>query len=137
MSKPTNNDAARDHLQTFPTAVLLAAARGEIDLNALARGELASRGLGKAGEWIGFPAAEKTWTVGGAAKSSWSYRCRECGEEVQEWALFVCRAHPNAIVDSFRVPASEDAPGCPHHPGEEAHGCAGCADDAHREVARG
>jgi hypothetical protein len=52
-------DAAREHVQTFPSDVLAAAARGEIDLNDYARRELASRGLDHAGKWIGFPAAAR------------------------------------------------------------------------------
>jgi hypothetical protein len=50
-------------LQTASAAFLLAVARGEIDLNAFARHELASRGLGKSGEWVGFNAAEQTWSA--------------------------------------------------------------------------
>lgn len=44
-------------LQTAHTELLLAAARGTIDLNLLARSELASRVLGIDGSWIGFEAA--------------------------------------------------------------------------------
>ena len=39
--------------------VLAAVARGEIDLNRIAREELANRGLGIQGEWVGFQAARK------------------------------------------------------------------------------
>lgn len=46
-------------IQTALTAVLAAAARGEIDLNRLAREELANRGLDAHGEWVGFDAARK------------------------------------------------------------------------------
>lgn len=45
-------------LQTAHPQLLAAAARGEIDLNLLARAELASRGLGRDGHWVGFEAAE-------------------------------------------------------------------------------
>ena len=48
-------------LQTATTAVLLAAANGTIDLNALARTELASRGLDETGHWCGFPKAAAIW----------------------------------------------------------------------------
>jgi hypothetical protein len=50
------NDAAA-HLQTFPTAIIAAIVRGEIDLDALAREELVSRGCGLDGKWVGFDAA--------------------------------------------------------------------------------
>ena len=46
-------------IQIAQTKVLAAAARGEIDLNRIAREELASRGLGLKGEWVGFQAARK------------------------------------------------------------------------------
>lgn len=61
-STSTNEEiiaAAKSMLQTFPTAVLAAAARGEIDLNALAKGELANRGVDTNGKWVGFRAANK------------------------------------------------------------------------------
>lgn len=44
-------------LQTALTKVLAAAARGEIDLNRLAREELANRGLDSQGQWVGFTQA--------------------------------------------------------------------------------
>jgi hypothetical protein len=47
--------------QGTATDLLLKAAKGQIDLNALAKQELASRGLGVRGEWIGFEAADKYW----------------------------------------------------------------------------
>lgn len=47
-------------LQTFNTATLVAAARGTVDLNALAVETLASRGLNpETGEWVGFKEARK------------------------------------------------------------------------------
>jgi hypothetical protein len=46
-------------LQTALTKVLAAAARGEIDLNQLAREELASRGLDDMGVWVGFERARQ------------------------------------------------------------------------------
>lgn len=45
--------------QTVEADVLAAAARGEIDLNALAKQELANRGLNHAGKWVGFAEAER------------------------------------------------------------------------------
>jgi hypothetical protein len=44
-------------IQTALTRVLAAAARGEIDLNQLAREELASRGQDENGVWVGFERA--------------------------------------------------------------------------------
>ena len=46
-------------IQIAPAKVLAAVARGEIDLNRIAREELANRGLGLNGEWVGFKAARK------------------------------------------------------------------------------
>ena len=52
-------------IQIADTKVLAAVARGEIDLNRIAREELASRGLGLHGEWIGF---QKARTIHGLDK---------------------------------------------------------------------
>ena len=46
-------------IQLADTAVLAAIARGEIDLNRIAREELAGRGLDHSGKWIGFPEANR------------------------------------------------------------------------------
>jgi hypothetical protein len=62
----TNNKFTVDELgfiQTALTKVLAAAARGEIDLNKLAREELASRGLDNQGVWVGFPRAKQIHNV--------------------------------------------------------------------------
>ncbi len=48
-----------EFIQTGPTALLAAAARGELDLNRLARVELASRGLDRDGVWVGFERARE------------------------------------------------------------------------------
>jgi hypothetical protein len=57
--KATRTRNAAEFVQTFPVAVLTAAARGDIDLNAIARAELGSRGLNRAGVWVGFPEAKR------------------------------------------------------------------------------
>lgn len=44
-------------IQAAPVEVLAAAVRGAIDLNQLAREELAKRGLDKNGSWVGFAKA--------------------------------------------------------------------------------
>lgn len=62
----TTNEFTVDELgfmQTALTNVLAAAARGEIDLNQLARKELASRGLDDQGDWVGFPRAKQIHNV--------------------------------------------------------------------------
>ena len=46
-------------LQLFDTAVLSAVANGKLDLNLLAREDLASRGLNPEGRWVGFPQARR------------------------------------------------------------------------------
>ena len=53
-------------IQIALTKVLAAAARGELDLNLLAREELASRGLDTQGEWVGFDRALQIHQVRGA-----------------------------------------------------------------------
>lgn len=50
---------ALDYLQTMPADALAAAARGDINLNTLARHELANRGLNRAAKWVGFPEANR------------------------------------------------------------------------------
>jgi len=44
-------------IQIALTNVLAAVSRGELDLNQLAREELANRGLDKSGAWVGFDKA--------------------------------------------------------------------------------
>jgi hypothetical protein len=51
-------------IQIAPAKVLAAVARGEIDLNRIAREEMASRGLGRNGEWVGFEKARQIHRVG-------------------------------------------------------------------------
>jgi hypothetical protein len=60
---------AAEQMQTVETDVLAAAASGELDLNAVARQELANRGLDWNGKWIGFQKAAssaKLYPVRGA-----------------------------------------------------------------------
>lgn len=45
------------------TRFLLLAATGKIDFNELAKEELAARGLGKDGKWVGFKEARRLWEV--------------------------------------------------------------------------
>lgn len=49
-------------IQTADTEVLAAVARGEIDLNLIAREELAGRGLDNQGRWVGFDQARAAIT---------------------------------------------------------------------------
>lgn len=46
-------------IQIAATKVLAAVARGELDLNRLAREELAGRGLDQNGVWVGFDRARQ------------------------------------------------------------------------------
>lgn len=46
-------------IQIAPTHVLAAVARGQLDLNRLARQEMASRGLDLHGQWVGFERARQ------------------------------------------------------------------------------
>lgn len=58
----------RDHknpdymFQTIDTELLVKAANGEIDVMERIRKELACRGLGRNGEWIGFDKAKELWS---------------------------------------------------------------------------
>ncbi len=55
-----NTQLTQDELlsiQVLPINLILAAANGQIDLNALAREQLADRGLDLSGAWIGFAKA--------------------------------------------------------------------------------
>jgi len=52
-------DKVTEWLQTMPTDVLAAAARGEVNLNRVAREELAARGLNDRGKWVGFEEAKR------------------------------------------------------------------------------
>lgn len=50
-------------IQTVPVRVLVAATRRELDLNLLAREELANRGYDQTGIWIGFRRAREELQV--------------------------------------------------------------------------
>lgn len=56
-------------IQLSLNKVLAAAARGELDLNLLAREELASRGLDINGAWVGFKRANEIHLGQKSAKS--------------------------------------------------------------------
>ena len=49
--------------QVMPTKLLEAAARGEVDLNAYAKLELANRGLYENGHWVGFDKAYELFNI--------------------------------------------------------------------------
>ena len=62
----TSNEFTVDEIgfiQIALTKVLAAVARGELDLNQLAREELAARGLDAKGVWIGFDRAKQIHNV--------------------------------------------------------------------------
>ena len=52
---------AAEEIQTWTSAVLMAIANGEIDIKALARKEMVSRGMDKDGIWVGFQRAKTEW----------------------------------------------------------------------------
>lgn len=52
-----------EHLQPLPTELLLAMAKGEVDVEAIAARLVADRGLDKQGKWVGFEKAAATWGV--------------------------------------------------------------------------
>ena len=51
-------------LQTLDTALLLAIAKGKINVQTMARDELAARGVDKKGAWVGFDKAAFIHWVG-------------------------------------------------------------------------
>lgn len=63
MPDPHMTCALAMHLQPLPTDLLLYIAQGRIDVPRLAAAELASRGRGPAGEWVGFDKAGELWKV--------------------------------------------------------------------------
>lgn len=50
-------------IQTAAANILAAVARGEIDLNRIAREEMAARGLDQQGKWVGFDKAREIHKV--------------------------------------------------------------------------
>lgn len=56
-----------EQIQCLDTATLAAAARGEVDLVALFRRELAARGMSQQGTWVGFSRAAEEAAAAGAA----------------------------------------------------------------------
>lgn len=50
-----------EHLQPLPTELLLAMAKGELDVQAVAARLVADRGLDQQGKWIGFEASAREW----------------------------------------------------------------------------
>lgn len=52
-----------EHLQPLPTELLIAMAKGEVDVEAIAARLVADRGLDKQGKWVGFEKAAAAWSV--------------------------------------------------------------------------
>ncbi len=67
LNKASMDGALRDELnplfvfQMTHNELLVAIATGKLDTVQLAREELANRGMGKAGSWVGFDRAEAEW----------------------------------------------------------------------------
>jgi hypothetical protein len=77
VASETPETATRNYLQLFPTAALVAAARGEVDLARLVRDELANRGLDYfTGRWVGFERAEALAAQTSIAKNARGERIR-------------------------------------------------------------
>lgn len=55
--------SAAEYLQTLPTDLLGAMARGEIDARAVAARLMVDRGLDLQGEWVGFARAAVAWGI--------------------------------------------------------------------------
>ena len=52
-----------EHLQPLPTELLIAMAKGEVDVEGLAARLVAERGLDQEGKWVGFEASAREWCV--------------------------------------------------------------------------
>lgn len=52
-----------EHLQPLPTELLIAMAKGEVDIQAIAAKLVAERGLNAEGKWVGFEKAAEVWLV--------------------------------------------------------------------------
>lgn len=52
-------ETADKYLNVFPSELLAAVSRGEVNLNELARETLAGRGLDQNASWVGFPEAAR------------------------------------------------------------------------------
>jgi hypothetical protein len=50
-----------EHLQPLPTELLLAMAKGEVDVQKVAARLMAERGLDERGKWVGFERAAVMW----------------------------------------------------------------------------
>lgn len=50
-----------EHLRPLPTELLLAMAKGEVDIQAIAAQLIADRGLDEKGKWVGFDKAAEIW----------------------------------------------------------------------------
>ena len=50
-------------MQLMDSDLLVAAAKGDLDLNEVARWVLASRGIGESGRWVGFDEAKRQMAV--------------------------------------------------------------------------
>ena len=67
LNKASMDGTLRDELnplfvfQMTHNELLVAIATGKLDAVQLAREELANRGMGKAGSWVGFDSAEAEW----------------------------------------------------------------------------
>ncbi|SDB18300.1 hypothetical protein SAMN03159382_01633 [Pseudomonas sp. NFACC23-1] len=58
-TKPMETETADKYLSIFPSQLLAAVARGEVDLNHWAGVVLAGRGLDQNARWVGFPEAAR------------------------------------------------------------------------------
>lgn len=61
MENGTTVETAKSYLQTMPTQVLLAAARGDLNIEDMIKREIANRGLDRDGKWAGFKKAAQQW----------------------------------------------------------------------------
>jgi len=57
----TEHEPGYSAMNLLDNQTLLAAAKGELDLNMVARVLIASRGIGPEGVWVGFKEAEEYW----------------------------------------------------------------------------
>lgn len=101
-------------LQPTSTDVLMAVARGEVDLNRLAREELAARGLDQSGVWVGFPKAAAIArralvpadVLAEIARRRCSMELAERGRDSLDFADVHCSALRAALEDAYAAGAA-------------------------------
>jgi hypothetical protein len=110
-SMPTVETNAREHMQPFPVSVLLAAARGDLDLNALARQTLIDRGLDPvSGKWVGFTCAANYTALDGKTYTGALAEVKRIEDIHPSWLHPICGSCNER--DATVTPREDSTPMC-------------------------